>query len=87
MGAQTDDGGAERPLFQMALFEDFHPKVSAMHRSLIVEKNKEHEELESQSQYEPNWHRPLLLALQMLRSYDEHVDGEAARQHVKSRTQ
>jgi predicted nicotinamide N-methyase len=70
------------PLFQMTSFEDFHPKVSAMHKALMSETFGENN-MQYSSQYDPNWHRPLLLVLQKLRPYDEEIDGEQARQHVK----
>lgn len=64
------------PLFRVALLEDFCPKVSEMHASLTKERSP---------QYDPNWHRPLLLGLTKLRTYDEGIDGEVVRQHVKKR--
>ena len=64
------------PLFQMDLLEDFHPKVSKMHRSLELTTT-------TSTCYDPNWHRPLLLVMTKLRSFDEDVDGELAREAAK----
>ncbi len=65
------------PLFQMNILEDFHPKVSKMHRSLQSSTT-------TSSCYDPNWHRPLLLVMTKLRSFDEDIDGELARLFVKT---
>ena len=70
-------------LFEMTLFEDFYPKVSDMHTSLLLE--AEEGASNKNRIYDPNWHRPLLLVLQKLRPYSEEIDGEVARQHVKTR--
>ena len=63
------------PLFHMVLMEDFHPKVSKMHRSIAET---------SITSYDPNWHRPLLLVMTKLRSFDEDIDGGLAWKVVKT---
>ncbi len=65
------------PLFQVDMLQDFHPKVSNMHRSLEVT-------TATSTCYDPNWHRPFLLVMTKLRSFDEDVDGELARKAVKT---
>ncbi|KAL7494925.1 hypothetical protein ACHAWT_004552 [Skeletonema menzelii] len=62
------------PLFQMDLMEDFHPKVSKVHRSIAT----------TSTCYDPNWHRPMLLVMTKLRSFDEDIDGRLARKFVKT---
>lgn len=83
-GSSSREGNISRrdPLFQVMLFEDFHPKVSAMHKSLVPDANSSYNDttsdaskLQPSSQYDPNLHRPLLLAFRKLRSYDEEIDG------------
>eukprot|EP00985_Skeletonema_marinoi_P024545 scaffold17139_cov132-Skeletonema_marinoi.AAC.3 len=71
--ASTSNG----PLFHVEMFEDFHPKVSKMHRSLESTNT-------TSTSYNPDWHRPLLLVMTKLRSFDEDVDGEIARKVVKT---
>jgi len=62
-------------LFHLDIMQDFHPKVSRLHRFL--------ESTNSASTcYDPNWHRPILLVMTKMRSFDEHVDGELARKVV-----
>ena len=68
---------AGNPLFQIDLLQDFHPKVSNMHRSLVSEAT-------ANTTYDPNWHRPLLLVMTKLRAFDEAGDGEMVRQAAKS---
>ena len=74
------NGGSQdsEPLFEMFLLENFHPKVSRMHNSLISEKDG------TAASYNPNWHRPLLLCLKKLRHYDEEIDGSLARNYVST---
>ena len=90
-GAPSSGGEEEGPLFQITLFEDFYPKVTAMHKELSESKSTAADEdtpsasSQQSSLYDPNWHRPLLLVLKKLRQYKEEVHGEAARQHVKLR--
>lgn len=64
---------SKQPLFHMTLIEDFYPKVSAMHKTLISD------EAHANKQYDPNRHRPLLLVLRKLRHYDEEVHGHRVR--------
>eukprot|EP00581_Thalassiosira_minuscula_P015101 CAMPEP_0183712352 /NCGR_PEP_ID=MMETSP0737-20130205/7497_1 /TAXON_ID=385413 /ORGANISM="Thalassiosira miniscula, Strain CCMP1093" /LENGTH=484 /DNA_ID=CAMNT_0025940949 /DNA_START=23 /DNA_END=1477 /DNA_ORIENTATION=- len=71
---------ANGPLFHMVLFEDFYPKVSTMHTSLLF--GAKHEPT---YRYDPDRHQPLLLVLQKLRPYDENIDGELVRHQVKIR--
>ena len=66
----------DNPLFEMCLFEDFHPKVSHMHSNLSKHTG-------ANTSYNPNWHQPLLLCLKKIRRHDEDVDGNLVRQHVK----
>ena len=68
---------SNEPLFEMDLYNDFHQKVSKMHRDLESTNS-------TFTCYDPNWHRPLLLVLTKLRSFDEDVDGELARDTVKA---
>ncbi len=91
--------GNKHPLFEVTLYEEFHPKVSEIHKALVAEsKNVVDPRLPSSSNstekkfiqrwseyYDTNWHLPLLLVLKKLRLYDEDIDGEAVRQHVKKR--
>ena len=74
----TNQTSKDGPLFQMNLYTDFHPKVSEMHKSLLSEST-------DGTNYDPNWHRPLLLVLQKLRMYNEEIDGEISRRHVRRR--
>ena len=71
----TANRPSDMPLFQMDIMEDFHPKVSKMHRSIAKT---------STTSYDPNWHRPLLLVMTKLRSFDEDIDGGLARKVVKT---
>lgn len=68
---------AGNPLFQIDLLQDFHPKVSNMHRSLFSAAT-------ANTTYDPNWHRPLLLVMTKLRAFDEAGDGEMMRQASKA---
>jgi predicted nicotinamide N-methyase len=68
---------AGNPLFQIDLLQDFHPKVSNMHRSLLSAAT-------ANTTYDPNWHRPLLLVMTKLRAFDEAGDGEMMRQASKA---
>lgn len=84
----TNETSIDGPLFLMTLYEDFHPKVSEMHKSLLFKATDgtNNTTLQcSSSPYDPNWHRPLLLVLQKLRTYNEEIDGEISRRHVKRR--
>ena len=84
----TNETSIDGPLFLMTLYEDFHPKVSEMHRSLLSKATDGTKNTTSQcssSRYNPNWHRPLLLVLQKLRTFNEEIDGEISRRHVKRR--
>ena len=72
----TASASNDVPLFQMDIMEDFHPKVSKMHRSIAT----------TSTCYDPNWHRPLLLVMTKLRSFDEDIDGGFARKVVKTYT-
>ena len=74
---------SKSPLFQMTLMDDFHPKVSKVHRALLIDSEKSNDA----TSYDPNWHRPLLLVLNKIRFFDEDVDGECAENHVKTRLQ
>lgn len=67
------------PLFEVILLEDFHPKVSQMHKAFTQNQDAD------ASSYNPNWHQPLLLCLKKLRSYNEEFDGKLARDHIPSR--
>jgi len=88
---EGDDSSSPEPLFRMTLHEDFHPKVSEIHRSLLSAMEGDVVTCEGSSllscaeTYDPNLHLPLLLVLRKLRPYDEDVDGEQARQFVKTR--
>ncbi|KAL3764937.1 hypothetical protein ACHAWU_003797 [Discostella pseudostelligera] len=90
----------KHPLFEVMLYEEFHPKVTELHKALVAERNNNAGDdwLPSSSNsieknsiqrwakyYGPNWHLPLLLVLRKLRRYDEAVDGELARRYVKNR--
>lgn len=101
IGTEKDTVAAKLPLFEITLYEDFHPKVSGMHKALMLDcsnhvqddsllpsssDSSEEKFIQSWSKsYDPNWHRPLLLVLRKLRFYEEDVDGELARQHVRKR--
>ena len=79
----TNQSAINGPLFQMTLYEHFYPKVSKMHKSLILSGDTTNDTKQCTSpRYNPNWHQPLLLVLQKLRPYSEEVDGEVARQHM-----
>ena len=88
---EVDDSSSSEPLFRMTLYEDFHPKVSEIHRSLLSAMEGDAVTCEGSSllscseTYDPNLHLPLLLVLRKLRPYDEDEDGEQARQFVKAR--
>ena len=71
--ASTSNGS----LFHVEMIEDFHLKVSKMHRSLESTNA-------TSTSYNPDWHRPLLLVMTKLRSFDEDVDGELAQKVVKT---
>eukprot|EP00578_Thalassiosira_sp_NH16_P007259 CAMPEP_0181126682 /NCGR_PEP_ID=MMETSP1071-20121207/27771_1 /TAXON_ID=35127 /ORGANISM="Thalassiosira sp., Strain NH16" /LENGTH=446 /DNA_ID=CAMNT_0023212323 /DNA_START=29 /DNA_END=1369 /DNA_ORIENTATION=- len=75
------------PLFEMTLYEDFVTKVSKMHKALLTSSATcaQNSSSKNSSRYDPNWHQPLLLVLHKMRPYSEEVDGELARQHVKTR--
>jgi len=83
---QTDDttnqSAINGPLFQMILYEHFYPKVSNMHKSLILQGEATKDNKQCSARYNPNWHQPLLLVLQKIRPYSEETDGEVARQHI-----
>ena len=66
---------SDNPLFEVVLFEDFHPKVTHMHNYLSKDTGA--------NTYNPNWHQPLLLCLKKLRRHDEDADGNLVRKHVK----
>ena len=85
--ALVDAVNGGRPLFRVTLLENFSPKVSSMHSSLVLGDDSQNSsdsaalrQLAS-AQYDPDRHRPLLLALRKMRSYDEDVDGEMVRNH------
>lgn len=91
---QAETLSIKLPLFEMTLYEDFHPKVSAMHKALIAEGTTNvtnndgvTSSISSMQRlskcYDPNWHLPYLLVLRKLRRYAENIDGELARRHVK----
>jgi len=82
----TNQSANNGPLFQMTLYEHFYPKVSEMHKSLILQGEVTKDTQQCSSRYNPNWHQPLLLVLQKLRPYSEEVDGEIARQHMQTRS-
>ncbi|KAL7471702.1 hypothetical protein ACHAXS_012003 [Conticribra weissflogii] len=75
-GLQSD---TRMPLFHMDLLEEFYPKISSMHRQLLLEKSSgesPNTAIPSACRsYDPNWHRPLMLVLKKLRTYDESFDG------------
>ena len=54
----------------MNLFDDFYPKVTAMHKELSESKSTAADEdtssasSQQSSQYDLNWHQPLLFVLQ-----------------------
>ena len=79
----TNQSANNGPIFQMTLYEHFYPKVSEMHKSLILSEETTNDTKQCTSLYNPNWHQPLLLVLQKLRPYSEEVDGEVARQHIR----
>ena len=82
----TNQSANNGPLFQMTLYEHFYPKVSDMHKSLILSGETTNGTQQCTSQYNPNWHQPLLLVLQKLRPYSEEVDGEIAREYMLTRS-
>ncbi len=89
--------GNKHPLFEVTLFEEFHPKVSEIHKALVAKCNNvvdprlssSSSSLEKKSiqrwskYYDTNLHLPLLLVLKKIRLYDEDIDGEAVREHAK----
>ena len=87
---QTDDttnqSAINGPLFQMTLYKHFYPKVSEMHKSLILQGEVTKDTKQCSARYNPNWHQPLLLVLQKLRPYSEEIDGEIARQYMLTRS-
>lgn len=79
------------PLFRMTMYEEFHAKITTMHKSLMMDKeggsiksNADDEDDTSvksllERSYDPNRHLPLLLVLVKLRPYDETIDGDIVR--------
>jgi len=82
----TNQSAINGPLFQMTLYEHFYPKVTEMHKSLIVQGEVTKDTKQYSSRYNPNWHQPLLLVLQKLRPYSEETGGEETRQHMQTRS-
>ena len=80
------------PLFCMTMYEEFHAKITTMHKSLMMDKeggsiksNADDDEDDTsvksllERSYDPNRHLPLLLVLVKLRPYDETIDGDIVR--------
>ena len=88
----TNNNIGTEPLFRLTLYEEFHTKITSMHKSLMLDKedgssksNIDNEDDTTSAKslvarsYDPNRHLPLLLVLIKLRPYDETIDGDIVR--------
>lgn len=82
---ELNASGNGKPLFEVHLFDDFYPKVTEMHSSLMNTKQIQSTNTTPLQRYDPNWHRPLLLALKKVSLYDETFHGDIARRHLQLR--
>jgi hypothetical protein len=90
----TNNNIGAGPLFRLILYEEFHTKITSMHKSLMMDKedgssksNIDNEDDTTSAKslvarsYDPNRHLPLLLVLIKLRPYDETIDGDIVREY------